>query len=211
MTSPPESALAAGALAQGWTVMAGLIVAIGAQNALVLQQGLQRRHLGPVVTLCVLSDWALSAAGVYGFGAALATSPAWTQSLRMAGAAFLGAYAARSMWRAFAGGRSGLAANRAAAATLPATLAAAAAMTWLNPHVYLDTVVLLGSLGAARPAVERGPFFVGAATASLMWFVALGYGAAALSPWLQRPIVWRIVDAAMALLMGALAIQLAFR
>jgi L-lysine exporter family protein LysE/ArgO len=194
------------ALLQGWLTTAGLIVAIGAQNALVLQQGLRRRHVGPVVVLCTVSDWLLIALGVFGLGTLVQSSPAALEAFRYAGAAFLllyGAMAARRAWL----GQARLAAGGAGGG-LAATLGTALALTYLNPHVYLDTVVLLGSLGAQHTGAARQAFAVGAGLASAMWFATLGFGAAAASRWLQRPAVWRAIDAGVALVMGLVAVQL---
>jgi len=193
-------------LAQGWLMMAGLIVAIGAQNALVLRQGLLRAHVGPVLLLCVLSDWLLTAVGVFGLGGLVAASPLLLQAMRWAGAAVLAVYAVRAAQRAL-GAAAGLAVA-VRSQPLPATLAAAAAVTWLNPQVYLDTVVLLGAAAAALPPAHKLGFAAGAALASLMWFVLLGVGAAALAPRLARPGVWRGIDALISIVMLASAVHL---
>jgi len=195
------------AFVQGWLAMAGLIVAIGAQNALVLRQGLARAHVGAVVALCTLSDWLLLALGVFGLGAAMQASPPLLAAFRYGGAAFLAAYALRSAWRASRGAAAALATGGSAGG-LAATLGTALAMTYLNPHVYLDTVVLLGSLGAQHVGAARIAFAIGAGVASLMWFATLGYGAAAAAPWLQRSAVWRGIDALVAAVMLGLAAQL---
>lgn len=197
------------AFLQGWLMTAGLIMAIGAQNALVLQQGLRRTHVGPVVALCTASDWLLILLGVFGMGALIQSSPLLLDLFRYGGAAFLfvyGALAARRAWR----GSQQLQAQ-AAGSTLGATLGTALALTYLNPHVYLDTVVLLGSIGAQQPGTGRYAFAAGAGLASLMWFVTLGYGAAAASRWLQRPVVWRAIDASVAVVMWVVAAQLLAR
>jgi L-lysine exporter family protein LysE/ArgO len=195
------------AFAQGWLMTAGLIVAIGAQNALVLRQGLARRHVGPVVALCTLSDWLLIALGVFGAGALIQSSPLAMEGFRYGGAAFLAAYgalAARRAWRA----TDNALATAAEAGSLAATLSSTLAMTYLNPHVYLDTVVLLGGVGAQHPGAGRAAFAAGAGLASLMWFTALGWGAAAAAPWLRRPGVWRAIDAGVAAVMFGVAAQL---
>lgn len=193
-------------LAQGGLMMAGLIVAIGAQNALVLRQGLLRSHVGPVLALCVASDWLLTAVGVFGLGGAVAASPLALQAMRWLGAALLAAYAVRAAQRAFTSAAGLAVAVRPQG--LSATLAATAAVTWLNPQVYLDTVVLLGAAAAALPLVQKLFFFAGAALASLVWFVLLGCGAAALAPRLARPGVWRGIDALISLVMLASAVHL---
>jgi L-lysine exporter family protein LysE/ArgO len=196
------------ALAQGWLMTAGLIVAIGAQNALVLRQGLARSHVGTVVALCTLSDWLLIAAGVFGLGSAIQSSPAVLDVFRFGGAAFLLVYGALAARRAMQPGHASLQAA-GPASSLGATVGATLALTYLNPHVYLDTVVLLGSVGAQQPnASARGAFAIGAGLASLMWFTALGYGASASARWLQRPAVWRAIDATVALVMFIVAAQL---
>lgn len=192
--------------AQGWIMGAGLILAIGAQNALVLRQGLKREHVGAVVTVCILSDWLLIALGVFGLGALIQGSPLLLEVFRFGGAAFLLGYAmlaARRAWRPAAGLQAA-----GAPSSLAATLSAAFAFTWLNPHVYLDTVVLLGGLGARQPPELRAAFVAGACVASAMWFGLLGFGAAVAAPKLQSPNTWRVIDALVALLMSGLGLQL---
>ncbi|MCY4752913.1 LysE/ArgO family amino acid transporter [Pelomonas aquatica] len=202
MPAPPATAV----FAQGWAMGAALILAIGAQNALVLRQGLRREHVGAVIAVCTLSDWLLIALGVFGLGALIQASPALLEAFRFGGAAFLLGYAllaARRAWRPGAGLQAA-----GSASSLGATLSAAFAFTYLNPHVYLDTVVLLGGLGARQPAGLRAAFAAGAGLASAMWFGLLGFGAAAAAPRLQGPRAWRLIDALVALLMGALGLQL---
>lgn len=204
--STPTSTLST-AFAQGWLMTAGLIVAIGAQNALVLRQGLARSHVGAVVALCTVSDWLLIALGVFGLGSIVQSSPVLLQVLRYGGAAFLLAYGARAALRAHRPGAEGL--NAAGPATsLASTLGTTLALTYLNPHVYLDTVVLLGSVGAQHTSAGQAAFAIGAGTASAMWFITLGHGAAAASRWLQRPAVWRGIDASVAIVMFLVAAQL---
>jgi len=193
-------------LGQGFALMASLIVAIGAQNALVLRQGLARSHVAAVVAFCTASDWLLTAAGIFGVGALVARSPDLLQGLRYGGAVFLAVYAlraARSAWRDGAGALSAAGAGGG----LAGTLATAGAMTYLNPHVYLD-VMLVGLVGARHAGVSQWLFAGGAALASALWFAGLGFGAAWAAPWLGRPWVWRAIDALVALLMAVLAIQL---
>ena len=137
------------ALLQGWLTGAGLIVAIGAQNALVLRQGLMRQHVTPVVLVCALSDMLLIWLGVFGLGRLIASSPLLMEAFRWGGAAFLLAYGAKAALRALSP-QAGLQAQ-AGTASLPAVLGSTLAMTYLNPHVYLDTVVLLGTVGAPYP------------------------------------------------------------
>lgn len=209
MPAPDLVASAAtAALVQGAAMGAGLIMAIGAQNALVLRQGLRREHVAAVVAVCTLSDWLLIALGVFGLGALIQGSPLWLQVFRFGGAAFLLGYAvlaARRAWRPVGLQVQGRASG------LGATLAAALAFTYLNPHVYLDTVVLLGGLGARQPPGLRAAFAAGAGLASALWFGLLGFGAAAAARWLARPATWRVLDAGVALLMAGLGLQLLFQ
>lgn len=203
-----SAAAVAPAALQGLAAMAGLIVAIGAQNALVLRQGLSRSHVGLVVAVCTLSDWLLTALGVYGLGRLIAESPLWMQVCRYGGAAFLGFYGARAAWRAWQGSEAGLVADGSSQRLGP-TLAAVLTMTYLNPHVYLDTVVLMGSLGAQHEGLARLAFVGGAGAASALWFSTLGFGAAAASRWLRQPSVWRAIDATVAGVMIWMAVQIA--
>lgn len=206
----PASALAAptttAVFAQGWAMGAGLILAIGAQNALVLRQGLRREHVGAVVAVCTLSDWLLIVLGVFGLGALIQGQPMLLELFRYGGAAFLLGYAVMAARRACKASEGLRAAGPPA--TLGATLSAAFAFTYLNPHVYLDTVVLLGGLGARQPPELRAAFAAGAGLASAMWFGLLGFGAAAAAPRLSNPHTWRVIDALIALLMAALGLQL---
>ncbi|WP_280153767.1 LysE family transporter [Piscinibacter sp. XHJ-5] len=195
------------AFAQGWLMTAGLIVAIGAQNALVLRQGLARSHVAAVVALCTASDWLLIALGVFGLGAWIQSSPATLELFRYGGAAFLLSYGLRSAIRAWRPAGDALR-TRGAAGSLASTLGATLALTYLNPHVYLDTVVLLGSVGAQQPGAGRAAFAAGAGLASLMWFSTLGFGAAAASQLLRRPAAWRVIDASVAGVMFVVAAQL---
>ena len=198
------------ALIQGWLMTAGLIVAIGAQNALVLRQGLARTHVAAVVALCTLSDWLLIALGVFGLGTVIAQSSVVLETFRYGGAAFLLWYGWRSARQAWRGTGQALQAS-AGDTSLRATLGTALALTYLNPHVYLDTVVLLGTVGAQHASAARAAFVAGACLASLMWFVTLGCGAAVAARWLDRPAVWRAIDASVALVMFAVAAQLLLR
>ncbi|MBX3621714.1 MAG: amino acid transporter [Rhizobacter sp.] len=199
--------MSASAFLQGWLMTAGLIVAIGAQNALVLRQGLMRAHVGPIVVVCTLSDWLLISLGVFGLGAAVQSSPVLLQLFRYGGAAFLLAYGLRSAYRAWQG-HAALEQDASRGTGLTAALVSTLALTYLNPHVYLDTVVLLGSVGAQHGPQGRIAFAVGAGLASLMWFVTLGFGASAASRWLRRPGAWRVIDAGVAVVMFGVAAQL---
>ncbi|KAB7780373.1 LysE/ArgO family amino acid transporter [Xanthomonas sp. LMG 12459] len=195
------------ALLAGFVAGAGLIVAIGAQNAFVLRQGLQRRHVGLVVAVCAASDMALIVLGVSGIGAVVDAWPGVLQALRFGGAAFLGAYAllaARRAWR----GSSGLLAHGEDQRSWQRVLLTCLAFTFLNPHVYLDTMVLLGSLSTRYPGQLRWAFALGACLASATWFSSLGYGARLLQPVFRKPAAWRLLDAAVALFMLGLCLAL---
>jgi len=192
----------------------GLIVAIGAQNAFVLRQGLRREHVAAVVLFCASADALLIAAGVLGLGQALAQHTAWARGLAAVGSLFLAVYGLRALQRAWWQPAQGLAAEGGGDATRPglsrgAALAQAAAFTLLNPHVYLDTVLLVGSIGAQQPGPLQGVFIAGAASASLLWFVLLGSGARWLAPWLAQPRAWQVLDTAIGLTMLVLAAYLA--
>jgi L-lysine exporter family protein LysE/ArgO len=178
---------------QGLALSFGLIVAIGAQNAFVLRQGLRREHVGTVVLFCGAADAVLIAAGVWGMAQALGERPQLAQVLALAGAVFLAWYGWQALLRVRQASRlhaapAGHALSRAAA------LAQAAAFTLLNPHVYLDTVLLVGSIGAQQPSALQGWFVAGASTASLVWFSLLGFGARWLAPWFARPQAWQLLD-----------------
>lgn len=195
------------ALLQGALMMGGLIVAIGAQNALVLRQGMLRAHTLPVVVVCTLSDWLLVALGVFGLGALIAAQPLWLEAFRYGGAAFLAVYGARAAHRAWRSPAAGLQAA-GTAGSLGGALATTLTLTYLNPHVYLDTVVLVGGVGAQHAGAARLGFVAGAWLASAAWFALLGFGAAGASRWLRQPSAWRAIDALVAVVMWAVAAQL---
>ena len=198
------TAAAWSAAATGFALMASLIIAIGAQNAFVLRQGLLRQHVGAVVLFCAAADALLMIAGVLGVGRAIAASPSLARIMTFAGAAFLLAYGLRALWLAWR--PAALAASKAQAdQRRSAVLAQAAAFTLLNPHVYLDTVLLVGTLGAQYERGVRLAFLLGACLASAVWFAALGYGARRLAPWFARPSSWRMLDAVIGLAMLALS------
>ena len=190
--------------AQGLFLSLGLIVAIGAQNAFVLRQGLRREHVGSVVTFCAVADAVLITAGVFGMAQALGDRPMLARALALVGAAFLAVYG----WRALKRARQLSALDVTASGqslSRWAALAQAAGFTLLNPHVYLDTVLLVGSIGAQQPAPLQGWFAAGASTASLLWFSALGFGARWLAPWFARPRAWQVLDALIGLTMCLLS------
>lgn len=193
----------------GFALSAALIVAIGAQNLFVLRQALRREHIGAIVLFCGSADALLIAIGVAGVGALLAALPQLATLLMLAGAAFLGWYGVKAWRRMAAPGAVAMAAG--GSLTLGRTLAATAGFTFLNPHVYLDTVMLMGTAGSAQPAALRPLFVAGAATASFAWFAALGYGARLLTPLFARPAAWRVLDALVGATMLVLAASLLLR
>lgn len=184
-----------------------LIVAIGAQNAFVLRQGLQRSHVALVIAVCAVSDLVLILLGVAGIGVVIEQAPAVLQVVRWAGAAFLAAYGAFAAWRAIRGQALGQLGTGQAASWI-AVLGTGLAFTWLNPHVYLDTVLLLGSLASTHGPDGRWWFAAGAGLASIAWFTALGVGARFLAPVFRRRSAWRILDAIIAAVMVTMAILL---
>lgn len=191
------------AASSGFLTCAALIVAIGAQNIFVLRQGLRRHHVMPVVVFCGCADTVLVAAGVYGAGSLLALVPGLATSLTLGGAVLLLWYGAAALRRA--AGSAELVFGVHQALPLGRTLAATAAFTFLNPHVYLDTVMLMGALGASEPVAVR-PFFVaGAGAASFAWFALIGFGARWLTPLFARPATWRLLDACVGCTMLALS------
>ncbi len=189
---------------QGLVLSLGLIVAIGAQNAFVLRQGLRREHVGSIVLFCALADALLITAGVMGMARALGESPGLARALALAGAVFLTLYGWRALQRARHASRL-TASEDGAGLTRGAALAQAAAFTLLNPHVYLDTVLLVGSIGVQQPAGMQPWFIAGASAASLGWFTSLGFGARWLAPWFARPRAWQVLDALIGLTMWVLA------
>jgi len=193
-------------LAAGFGSGLALIVAIGAQNAFVLRQGLRREHLPAVVAVCILSDAILILVGTAGIGRLTQSAPLVLDIIRWAGAAFLLAYAFLSLRRALK--PAGLQAAGPGNGTLAAAVLTCLSLTWLNPHVYLDTVVLLGSLSATHGPEGRWVFAAGAVTASTLWFSLLGFGARMLAPFFARPRSWQILDAGIALFMAVLAVSL---
>jgi L-lysine exporter family protein LysE/ArgO len=193
---------------QGLFLGLGLIVAIGAQNAFVLRQGLRREHVGAVVAFCALADAALITAGVFGMARALGERPQLARALALAGAAFLAWYGWKAFQRMLHAG-SLQTATGDQALSRRAALAQAAAFTLLNPHVYLDTVLLVGGLGAQQPAPLQGWFAAGASTASLAWFSLLGVGARWLAPWFARPAAWRVLDGLIGVTMTVVAVVMA--
>jgi L-lysine exporter family protein LysE/ArgO len=211
ITSPAAALPPLSVLFQGLLLSLSLIVAIGAQNAFVLRQGLRREHVGAVVLFCLLADALLIAAGVLGLAQALGERPGLARAMAGAGALFLLVYGWRALQRVRASGPDAelRATPGATGLSRVAALGQAAAFTLLNPHVYLDTVLLVGGIGAQQPAALRGWFIAGACLASALWFGALGFGAHRLAPWLARPRAWQLLDGLIGLTMLGLAVFLA--
>lgn len=198
------------AFANGLLMSLVLIVAIGAQNAYVLRQGLRREHVGAVVLFCAASDAVLIGAGVAGMAQALKGRPMLATVLAGLGAVFLCGYGLKALWRsrrpaALQASAQGVSLSRAA------VVAQAAGFTLLNPHVYLDTVLLVGSAGAQYAGLLKVWFVAGAATASALWFTSLGFGARLLAPVFARPRAWQMLDALIGGTMLLLAAMLAHR
>lgn len=190
----------------GFAIGLSLIVAIGAQNAFVLRQGLRKQHVGLVVATCIISDGILIAAGVAGFGVLTNAIPMLEPITRWGGAIFLFAYGALSLRRAFYSTESLDGAGSAEQSARSAVLTCLA-LTWLNPHVYLDTVVLLGAI-AAQYGDAAWIFGVGAIFASTVFFLSLGFGARLLQPYFTKPFSWQVLDVAVGILMWGIALSL---
>lgn len=190
--------------AQGLALSLGLIVAIGAQNAFVLRQGLRREHIGSIVLFCAAADAILIMAGVFGMAQALGERPQLARAMALSGAAFLAWYG----WKALQRMRQSetlQAARGTEGLSVGSAVAQAAAFTLLNPHVYLDTVLLVGSMGAQQPASLQGWFVAGASMASALWFSLLGFGARWLAPWFEHPRAWQVLDGLIGMTMWLLS------
>ena len=203
-----SSSIASAAIS-GFLLGASLILAIGAQNAFILRQGLLRQHVFILCLICALSDALLIAAGVAGLGTLIATSPRLISAVTIGGALFLFAYAflafRKSMYP------EALYAAKKGEGNLKLAIAACLAFTFLNPHVYLDTVVLLGSLSAGFEGNARIAFGAGAVLASFVWFFGLGYGAHLLQPVFAQPAAWRVLDILIGIIMAAIGLGLVAR
>jgi L-lysine exporter family protein LysE/ArgO len=192
------------AILAGFILGGSLIIAIGAQNAFVLRQGLLRQHVFPLVLFCAVSDAALILLGVAGFGEAIKAAPSLLKAVTWGGAAFLFWYGSTAFRRAMT--PNALETGQGAGLPLRAALAQGAAFTWLNPHVYLDTVVLVGGISTTF-GDNRWWYAFGAATASFAWFFALGYGARLLIPVFQKPVAWKMLDILIGCVMWGLAVK----
>lgn len=209
MNSAPTLAFMTDAFVTGFALMATLIVAIGAQNLHVLRHGLARSQVGLVVGLCIAADAILVSVGTTGVARAAGAHPALLRAAGWAGAAFLVAYAAASLRRALkrpAAEDASVAAEVVKPSDARSAAATTLAVTLLNPHVYLDTVLLAGTVGAQQPSPAG--FVGGAALASATWFAGLGYGARLLQPLFRKPAAWRVLDGIIAMTMVAIAVSL---
>jgi L-lysine exporter family protein LysE/ArgO len=195
------------AFTTGFVLCATLIIAIGAQNAFVLRQGLRREHVLIIVAFCALADLLLIGAGVAGVAQVLGQAPRLTLALTGGGTLFLAWYGFRALARARTAGAMNVA-EGASRISVRNAVAQAAGFTFLNPHVYLDTVLLMGSIGARQPSDLRFWFVGGAAAASGAWFTTLGFGARLLRPVFRTPRAWQVLDTIIGLTMLALAVSL---
>jgi L-lysine exporter family protein LysE/ArgO len=194
------------AFLNGFVLGASLIIAIGAQNAFILKQGLLRQHVFILCLICALSDALLIAAGVGGLGTLISSNPALIKAITLFGALFLAAYAFMAFRRAFHASSMGVSGE---GSSLGKAVATVLALTFLNPHVYLDTVLLLGGLSSRYEGDARLAYGVGAMLASFVWFFSLGYGARLLLPLFQKPSAWRVLDILIGIVMSLIAISLA--
>jgi L-lysine exporter family protein LysE/ArgO len=192
------------AIPAGFLTGLSLIVAIGAQNAFVLRQGLRRQHVLAVVLICAFSDALLIVLGIAGLGAAINSAPLLLEVFRYGGAAYLLWFAIGAIRRAIR--PNALVESDKQIDSIGQTIVTALALTYLNPHVYIDTVLLLGSI--ANQFQDRWLFGLGAATASFVWFFSLGFGASWLGKFVKRPIFWRILDIFIAIVMITIAAML---
>ncbi len=186
-----------------------LIIAIGAQNAFILRQGLLRQHVFILCLICALSDAVLIGLGVAGLGAVISGSDLLIAMVTLGGALFLACYAVLALRRALA--PTALTAAKSGAGSLKAAVLTCLAFTFLNPHVYLDTVLLVGGLSGRYEGTARLAFAIGAMSASFLWFFGLGYGARVLEPLFAKPSAWRLLDGLIALVMAALSVSLIYR
>jgi len=193
---------------KGALVSGTLIIAIGSQNAFVLRQGLSGSHVLPVVLTCFLCDVLLMTLGIFGVGTAVGSQPTVSAGLALAGAGFLFWYGARAFVRALTSTQTLQPGSRNGASARWNAVGATLAVTLLNPHVYLDTVVIVGGITVGFTSAEKLRFLLGALLASLAWFLALGYGARLLQPVFQTPRAWRVLDGLIGTVMWWIAVGL---
>ncbi len=202
--------LLATAFSTGFIAQASLIMVIGAQNSFVLRQGILQNHVGPIVCFCIVSDILLAALGVIGLASVLSLYPAAVTGMEYVAIAFLVAYAGLSFHRAIKAEAPATASSKTSAG-LTTSLALMAGFTWLNPHVWLDSFLLLGTVAQTQPLDGKLPFLAGASLASTMWFVILGYGARLMQPLFAEPLAWRVLDSLTGMMMAGLALALVLK
>ncbi|MBJ9659287.1 MULTISPECIES: LysE/ArgO family amino acid transporter [Burkholderia] len=196
------------AFTHGAALCASLIITIGAQNAFLLRQGIMRSHVGKIVLLCAASDMLLIAAGVGGASVLVERYPTFIHVVLYLGLAYLAWFGLSALRRALKPGHATLDVSGSAAPPVqgawPVVLSTLA-LTWLNPHVYLDTFLLIGTAGAREPDGTRAAFAIGAMLVSVLWFVGVGYGARLLAPWFRKALAWRLLDGAVGSMILCLA------
>lgn len=192
-------------LIQGFSLGASLIIAIGSQNAFVLRQGLKKEYVFTICTICFLCDALLIFLGVGGVGSLVASSQDLMLIARLGGASFLFFYGARSFRSALKPETLEVDSSHNSSSSLTWAIATTLALTLLNPHVYLDTVILLGSIAGQFPEKQRATFAIGAACASMVWFYGIGYGSRILTPFFRKKIAWKILDAVIGAVMWGIA------
>ncbi|NNC23188.1 LysE family transporter [Salinisphaera sp. USBA-960] len=193
------------ATVKGYFLSLSLIVAIGSQNAFILRQGLHRSHVSIVVAICILCDVLLFSLGALGGGAMVEGKSLFADAIRILAVGFLGAYGMVALRSALRGGGSLDAANETRGGGRLSVALGALAVTLLNPHVYLDTVVLFGGLASGHDFGYRAALVAGAVAGSATWLAGLGFGAAKLQPLMRSPRVWQILDAGIAVVMWSIA------
>ncbi len=194
---------------KGFGTGGGLIVAIGAQNAFVLSQGVRKNHVLAIVLICSFCDMILISIGVSGAGSLIAASSQLTSIATIGGAAFLFIYGLRSFLSAYKGGH--LETNGSDFGSLKGAVLATLAVTFLNPHLYLDTIVLMGSISSGFAETTRYLFGAGAISASFVWFFSLGFGGTVLAPLFKKPVAWKILDTGVGITMWTIAASLLIR
>lgn len=192
-------------IVQGFFLSAGLIIAIGGQNAFILRQGLKKEYVFTICTICFLCDALLIFLGVGGVGKLIATSSTLMLIARWGGALFLFFYGVRSFCSAFKNEALSVDKSKSLSSGFKWAVATTFALTLLNPHVYLDTVILIGSIAGQYPETERLGFAIGAALASMIWFYGIGYGARILTPFFQKQLSWKILDVMIGTVMCVIA------
>lgn len=193
---------------EGFAMGAGLIMAIGAQNAFVLKQGIKGEHRGVIAAICSFSDAILIICGIAGMGALFYSHPLVTKIISFGGAAYLAWFAFKCFRSAVKGDTMDIETETLHGLSLNGVVATTLGLTFLNPHVYLDTVVMLGGFGAARPPEIRPFFGLGAVSASFVWFFALAFSGKFLAPFFKKQAAWRILDTAIGFLMIYIAVKL---